>query len=103
MEQQEELQGHPYFPRTASIPHYVPNETSVIRLLALFGSIAAAVVVTAYKLPPAKARLVDRYSASWFALCRFRCPYTPPCAENDQVASCTSVLKVSPLGEDGVV
>lgn len=64
--------GHPYYPPTASLPHYVPNEAPVINIIAIFGSIVAVLVVAAYQLPPANARFVDRFSASWFALCKFR-------------------------------
>ncbi|KND92270.1 3-beta-hydroxysteroid-Delta(8),Delta(7)-isomerase [Tolypocladium ophioglossoides CBS 100239] len=80
---------HPYFPPTARIPGFVPNQSPATRLLPLFGGTLAAVVAAAYCLAlrsRSRLRPIDRFAAAWFALwsCRVCC----------QAASCTSPLKL---------
>ncbi|PNY27073.1 3-beta-hydroxysteroid-Delta(8), Delta(7)-isomerase [Tolypocladium capitatum] len=63
---------HPYFPPAAIIPGFAPNESSLTRLLPLFGCTVAAVVAAAYCLAlrsRSRLRPVDRFAAAWFALC----------------------------------
>ncbi|KPM36253.1 hypothetical protein AK830_g10319 [Neonectria ditissima] len=66
--------AHPYYPLKAHIPGYAPNDTSVVRLLPVFGATVAAVVGLALR-QTAKSRVplrpVDRFAAAWFAMCGF--------------------------------
>ncbi|POR39374.1 3-beta-hydroxysteroid-Delta(8), Delta(7)-isomerase [Tolypocladium paradoxum] len=65
---------HPYFPPSALIPGFVPNESSVARLLPVFGCAVAAVAAAAYCLAlrsRSRLRPMDRFAAAWFALCAF--------------------------------
>ena len=66
--------GHPYYPPEAAIANYAPNVTPAPQLIAAFGAITTIIIVTAYRLAGVNARLIDRFAASWFALCK------PPCA-----------------------
>ncbi|KAG9251517.1 Emopamil-binding protein [Emericellopsis atlantica] len=65
------MASHPYYPPTAAIPLYTPNATPTIQTIAIFGAIVGAVVVVAYNVLPTGSRFIDRFSASWFALCAF--------------------------------
>ncbi|KAG8414893.1 hypothetical protein J3458_008793 [Metarhizium acridum] len=64
--------SHPYYPRTASIPTYVANESSVLRLLMTFGLMVGVVIGLAYWQTiqsPLRLRPIDRFAVMWFALC----------------------------------
>lgn len=69
---------HPYYPPEAAIANYAPNVTPALQLVAAFGAIAAIIIVAAYRLAGANARFIDRFAASWFALCK------PPCVVGQQ-------------------
>ncbi|KAL6851098.1 hypothetical protein ACO1O0_008226 [Amphichorda felina] len=62
---------HPYYPPEAAIANYAPNVTPALQLVAAFGAIATIIIVAAYRLAGANARFIDRFAASWFALCAF--------------------------------
>ncbi|KAL6794672.1 Emopamil-binding protein [Trichoderma sp. SZMC 28013] len=68
---------HPYYPLGVSIPNYRPNDLPLSRSLPVFGALIGAVVVSAYLLAgsgsgsPRRVRPIDRFAASWFALCGF--------------------------------
>ncbi|KAK7425011.1 hypothetical protein QQZ08_008407 [Neonectria magnoliae] len=66
--------AHPYYPLTALIPGYAPNDTPVIRLLPVFGAVLAAVIGLAL-WQTARSRVplrpIDRFAAAWFAMCGF--------------------------------
>ncbi|KAL7930965.1 Emopamil-binding protein [Trichoderma chlorosporum] len=68
---------HPYYPLGVSIPNYRPNDLPLSRSLPVFGTLVGAVVVSAYLLAGSgsgsrrRVRSVDRFAASWFALCGF--------------------------------
>lgn len=64
--------SHPYYPLTASIPSYVANDSSVLRLLVTFGLMVGVVTGLAYWQTiqsPLRLRPIDRFSVVWFALC----------------------------------
>ncbi|KAK7403854.1 hypothetical protein QQX98_010358 [Neonectria punicea] len=65
---------HPYYPLTALIPGYAPNDTPIIRLLPVFGAVIAAVIGMALR-QTARSRVplrrIDRFAAAWFAMCGF--------------------------------
>lgn len=63
---------HPYFPPIAHIPAYVPNDTPVLQVVAIFGAVVVAVVGSALRQTArskAPLRGIDRVAAAWFALC----------------------------------
>ena len=63
---------HPYYPLTASMPTYVANESSVLRLLVTFGVMVGVVTGLAYwqtLQSPLRLRPIDRFAVVWFALC----------------------------------
>lgn len=65
--------AHPYYPVTASLPHYAVNETPVVNLLVAFGAIIAAVIVAAVlgaRRTYSKLSMPDQLTVAWFALCR---------------------------------
>ncbi|KAL6694691.1 Emopamil-binding protein [Trichoderma pleuroticola] len=68
---------HPYYPLGVSIPNYRPNDLPLSRSLPVFGALIGAVVVSAYLLAGSgsgsrhRVRPIDRFAASWFALCGF--------------------------------
>ncbi|KAL6871876.1 Emopamil-binding protein [Trichoderma novae-zelandiae] len=70
---------HPYYPLGVSIPDYVPNGLPLSRSLPLFGTLIGAVAISAFFLSGPRSgsasrrrvRSVDRFAASWFALCGF--------------------------------
>ncbi|KAF7559965.1 hypothetical protein G7046_g4188 [Stylonectria norvegica] len=66
--------AHPYFPPSAAIPGYVPNDLPVMQLVPVFGAVLFAVVGTALR-QTARARIPlpmgERFAAAWFALCGF--------------------------------
>ncbi|KAK1238674.1 hypothetical protein MKX07_004250 [Trichoderma sp. CBMAI-0711] len=70
---------HPYYPLGVSIPDYVPNGLPLSRSLPLFGTLVGAVVAAAFYFSGRRfgassrrrVRSVDRFAASWFALCGF--------------------------------
>ncbi|EHK17043.1 uncharacterized protein TRIVIDRAFT_57087 [Trichoderma virens Gv29-8] len=68
---------HPYYPLGVSIPNYRPNDLPLSRSLPIFGTLIGAVVLSAYLLAGSasdsrrRVRPVDRFAASWFALCGF--------------------------------
>ncbi len=67
------MASHPYYPLDAVLPGYEPNAVALPTVLALFGGIAGAVVSITYaasRRPQQPAlRSLDRFAASWFALC----------------------------------
>ena len=67
-------ESHPYYPPGVDIPGYAPNTMPLWRMLAPFGAMAGAAVVSAHRLAARNPRLGagDRFSASWFALCEMR-------------------------------
>ncbi|KAF3072821.1 3-beta-hydroxysteroid-Delta [Trichoderma lentiforme] len=68
---------NPYYPLGVSIPNYRPNDLPLSRSLPVFGALIGAVVVSAYLLAGSgsgsrrRVRPIDRFAASWFALCGF--------------------------------
>ncbi|KAM3502389.1 hypothetical protein MY11210_009084 [Beauveria gryllotalpidicola] len=64
------MPSHPYYPLDAVLAGYQPNAVALPTVLALFGSLAAAVVLVAYAAA-ARQSLEDRLAAAWFALCAF--------------------------------
>ncbi|KAL7795793.1 Emopamil-binding protein [Trichoderma ceciliae] len=72
---------HPYRPLGVSIPNYVPNDLPLARSLPVFGFLIGAVVLSAYLLAGSgsgtrrRVRPVDRFAASWFALCAWFLPF----------------------------
>ncbi|PKK51943.1 hypothetical protein CI102_2300 [Trichoderma harzianum] len=68
---------HPYYPLGVAIPNYRPNDLPLSRSLPVFGALIGAVVVSAYLLAGSgsgsgrRVRPIDRFAASWFALCGF--------------------------------
>lgn len=67
---QPSMGHHPYYPPEAAIPSYTPNATPTIQVIGIFGAITGVVIVTAYRLAAgARTRFIDRFAASWFALC----------------------------------
>lgn len=67
-----EQQQHPYFPRDAAIPHYVPNSTALPVILGAFGALVGAFalgsVALARRHNPALKK-GDQLAVGWFALC----------------------------------
>ncbi|KFH43222.1 3-beta-hydroxysteroid-Delta(8),Delta(7)-isomerase-like protein [Hapsidospora chrysogenum ATCC 11550] len=63
--------NHPYYPLDAVIANYVPNSSPTLLIVTAFGAMAGLAVVAAYHLTSANARFIDRFAASWFALCAF--------------------------------
>ncbi|KAL7947302.1 Emopamil-binding protein [Trichoderma barbatum] len=69
--------SHPYYPLGVSIPDYRPNDLPLSRSLPVFGTVIGVVVVSAYVLAGSgpgsrhRVRAVDRFAASWFAMCAF--------------------------------
>ncbi|KAL7923501.1 Emopamil-binding protein [Trichoderma austrokoningii] len=65
----------PYYPLGVSIPNYIPNDCPLIHSLAAFGALIGAVIVSALLLTGSGTRRhvrpIDRFAASWFALCGF--------------------------------
>jgi hypothetical protein len=61
---------HPYYPRDARIPGYLPNDAPLTSVLPAFAAIIGAVIVTTYLLATRR-RLspLDIFAACWFALC----------------------------------
>ncbi|QYT00600.1 EXPERA domain-containing protein [Trichoderma simmonsii] len=68
---------HPYYPLGVSIPNYRPNDLPLFLSLPVFGALIGSIVVPAYLLAGSGAgsrrrvRTIDRFAASWFALCGF--------------------------------
>ncbi|OPB41551.1 Emopamil-binding [Trichoderma guizhouense] len=68
---------HPYYPLGVSIPDYRPNDLPLSLSLPVFGALIGSVVVPAYLLAGSgsgsrrRVRPIDRFAASWFALCGF--------------------------------
>ncbi|KAL6823027.1 Emopamil-binding protein [Trichoderma sp. SZMC 28015] len=68
---------HPYYPLGVSIPDYRPNDLPLSRSLPIFGALIGSIVVPAYLLAGSgsgsrrRVRSIDRFAASWFALCGF--------------------------------
>ncbi|KAK4239769.1 Emopamil-binding protein [Achaetomium macrosporum] len=66
--------GHPYFPRDAIIPGYVPNSTALPFILGAFGAIVGIFVlacITLAKRYSPTLRRADQLTIGWFALCGF--------------------------------
>ncbi|KAG6017932.1 hypothetical protein E4U41_004094 [Claviceps citrina] len=66
--------SHPYYPPTASIPSYRPNESSLPRVLITFAALVGLVTGLAYwQTTQSRLRLrpLDKCAAVWFALCGF--------------------------------
>ncbi|KAK2593765.1 hypothetical protein QQS21_008526 [Conoideocrella luteorostrata] len=66
--------NHPYHPPTASIPSYVANESSVLRLVVTFGVMVGVVTGLAYwqtAQSPLRLRPMDKFAVVWFALCYY--------------------------------
>ncbi|KAJ5161240.1 hypothetical protein N7492_006632 [Penicillium capsulatum] len=68
------LIAHEYYPRWIQLPHFAPNEDSVISLIARFGALWAAVIVGAFllarQLRPTM-KLSDRVAFTWMCLTGF--------------------------------
>ncbi|KAM0474382.1 hypothetical protein ACHAPX_007719 [Trichoderma viride] len=64
---------HPYYPLGVSVPNYTPNDSPLIHSLPAFGALIGAVIVSALLLTGSRrhVRPIDRFAASWFALCGF--------------------------------
>lgn len=64
---------HPYYPLGVSIPNYIPNDSPLIHSLPAFGALIGAVIVSALLLTGTRrhVRPIDRFAASWFALCKW--------------------------------
>ncbi|OAA37121.1 Emopamil-binding protein [Beauveria brongniartii RCEF 3172] len=67
------MASHPYYPLDATLAGYEPNAVALPTVLALFGSLAGAVVIVAYVAAARQPdlRSLDRFAAAWFALCYF--------------------------------
>jgi hypothetical protein len=65
------IMNHPYYPTEAVIANYVPNSSPTLLIVSAFGAMAGVAVVAAYRLTSANARFIDRFAASWFALCEW--------------------------------
>ncbi|KAM3554127.1 hypothetical protein MY1884_006308 [Beauveria asiatica] len=67
------MASHPYYPLDATLVGYEPNAVALPTVLALFGSLAGAVVIVAYAAAARQPDLrpLDRFAAAWFALCYF--------------------------------
>lgn len=66
------MASHPYYPRDAVLPGYVPSTVALPTTLALFGGIAGSVLFIAYAAASRRRpalRSLDCFAASWFALC----------------------------------
>lgn len=72
---------HDYYPLGVQIPHYAPNQDSVISLIATFGFQWAAVTLGSFfligRLRP-KAPLSDRVAFTWMCLSTHLQPFFPP-------------------------
>lgn len=69
---------HPYYPLSASIPAYVANESSVLRLVTTFVVLVGLVAGLAYWSAirtPSSLRPIDKFAVVWFAVCE-SCLYT---------------------------
>lgn len=66
------MASHPYYPVDAVLAGYEPNAVALPTVLALFGSLAGAVVLVAYATAARQPglRSLDRFAAAWFALCK---------------------------------
>ncbi|KZZ89719.1 emopamil binding protein [Moelleriella libera RCEF 2490] len=65
---------HPYYPLSASIPAYVANESSVLRLVTTFVVLVGLVAGLAYWSAirtPSSLRPIDKFAVVWFAVCYF--------------------------------
>ncbi|XP_060080988.1 3-beta-hydroxysteroid-Delta(8),Delta(7)-isomerase-like [Ylistrum balloti] len=65
---------HPFFPRNASIPHYVPNTTSIEELLGIFFGLLFVALVGTWLLTSRKTLrfgVGDRLILCWFVGCGF--------------------------------
>ncbi|KAH8125108.1 cholestenol Delta-isomerase [Trichoderma asperellum] len=70
-----EQPAHPYYPLGVPISNYIPNDRPLIQSLPAFGALIGAVIVSAFFLTGSGTRRhvrpIDRFAASWFALCGF--------------------------------
>ena len=66
---------HPYYPPEAVIANYAPNEAPTPQVIITYGVINMALVLVAYHLAGANTRFIDRFAASWFALCELPPPF----------------------------
>ena len=61
---------HPYFPRDLSLPHYVPNNMSPVKILGYFGGSIGVVLVLMYllsgKFTHLKKSFITRLKLCWF-------------------------------------
>jgi hypothetical protein len=64
---------HPYYPIGVLIPNFIPNDRPLIHSLPAFGALIGAVIVSALLLTSNRShvRPIDRFAASWFALCKW--------------------------------
>lgn len=62
--------AHPYYPLTAHIPSYAQNEMDIMVLGPFFVVVLLAIMFAAFvKACKVPLRPIDRFAASWFALC----------------------------------
>lgn len=69
------VSNHPYYPVDVDIPLYMPNASSVIVLIASFGSIIGIVLLLTLvisKRSNPTISLADQSLVCWFALCEFK-------------------------------
>ena len=64
---------HPYYPRNLSLPHYVPNDKSLLEILGLSSAVVAVFVVVAWLYSGSKKHLrgcyLTRVKICWFVVC----------------------------------
>jgi hypothetical protein len=69
---------HPYYPKEIQILNFVANELSVLQLLATFAAGCAAILAMTWLLASSfgpRLRVVDKFIALWFCLCREKRSY----------------------------
>ncbi|OHW91263.1 emopamil binding protein [Colletotrichum incanum] len=65
---------HPYYPMNAELPHYIANETPLLKLLVTFAATIASVVVVTIMVARrihSNMMISDQLIVAWFALCGF--------------------------------
>ena len=64
--------SHPYHPRDLHLPHYRPNENSIIEILTLFfGFMSIALVLTWLFIGRYNVNIQDKLKLCWFVSCGF--------------------------------
>ena len=63
--------AHPYYPLGVAIPHFRPNETDLVPMLAGFGSVIFSTVFVVWRatLRPSL-KPSEQLAIAWFSLCK---------------------------------